>query len=273
MTRPTIAVHDLGGTGPTKLYAHAAGFHARVWAPIARRRPDSHNIAYDARGHGDTPVGDDWPDGVHWNEYGDDAGSVAEGLAAEGPIVGVGHSMGGAALLLAASARPELFGGLIVYEPIVFPPSSLPGRTFDIPASGARRRRTTFPSYDAAIDNFASKPPLDVIAREALEEYVGGGFRLGEDGQVHIKCAPEHEARTYEASGGHDTWDRLADVRVPVWVISGHPEEMRPSEEAQAIAELIPVSTYVQLDHLGHFGPMEAPDEIAELIDRAAASF
>ena len=56
MPTPINAVYDLGGTGPTTLYSHATGFHAMCWQPIANRLSNHHNIAYDARGHGNTPV-------------------------------------------------------------------------------------------------------------------------------------------------------------------------------------------------------------------------
>jgi pimeloyl-ACP methyl ester carboxylesterase len=274
MTRPTIAVHDLGGTGPTTLYAHATGFHGRCWSPIAARLARLHNIAYDARGHGDTPVGDDWPDRVDWHQYGEDALYMANRFGEEGSIIGVGHSMGAAALLMAALDRPDLFRGLVVYEPIVLPPGHImPTGAANFLAEGARRRRSTFPSYEDAIANFGSKPPLNIFTPEALDAYVLGGFRLGEDGQVHLKCSGEHEARTYECSTSQETWQRLPDLQVPIWFLNGTPEEMQPSSRTKALAEMVPDSRYVQLDHLGHFGPMQAPDEIADLIDRAAASF
>src|SRR4051812_40897802 len=181
MTTPTIAVHDLGGTGATILYAHATGFHARCWVPVASRLPHLHNIAYDARGHGDTPIGDDWPDAVDWQQYGEDATVVAERLAVDGPVIGVGHSMGGAALLMAALDRPELFRALVVYEPIVMPNDAprMSGPDNHL-AIGARRRRSSFPTFEDAIANYGSKPPLNIFTDEALEAYVRGGFRLGE---------------------------------------------------------------------------------------------
>jgi pimeloyl-ACP methyl ester carboxylesterase len=268
MKPSTIAVHDLGGTGPTIVYAHATGFHALCWAPIAQELAQFHNVAFDASGHGDSPAPADWtPD---WNIYGADAASVAQTQRVNGPIIGVGHSLGGAALLIAAVNNPDLFRGLLVYEPIV-PPSfrKLPEQTpqgGNYLANGARRRRSSFASFDAALENFRAKPPLNIFAPEALEAYVRGGFASGSDGQVHLKCTPEHEARTYESAGLHDVWDRLREIRIPVWLICGRPEELQPSGFMDLVAEQIPGCRYIQLDHLGHFGPMQAPGDIAELI-------
>ncbi len=273
-----LAVHDLGGDGPTTLYAHATGFHGHMWSPIAQSLPGLHNVAYDARGHGDTPIGNDWPnpDTVDWNVYGHDAALVAHSLSAEGKVLGVGHSMGGAALLMAALAAPELFCGLVVYEPIVMRPAEAGAVTLgqgNHLAEGARRRRSSFPSFETAIANYAAKPPLNIFTPQSLESYVRFGFRQGEDDAVHIKCRPEHEARTYEAGGNHQTWERLGEIAVPVWVLCGAPQPMQPSANTAALADRIPGARYIQLDHLGHFGPMQAPMEIAALVGEAALAF
>lgn len=273
-----LAVHFLGGTGPTALYAHATGFHAHCWAPLAARLPGLHNVGHDARGHGDTPIGTDWPslDELDWRVYGRDAALVAHSLSVDGQVLGIGHSMGGAALLMAALAAPEMFCGLVLYEPIVVPTdvvSLTSGPHGNYLAEAARRRRSAFASFEAAIATYGSKPPLNVFTPEAMEAYVRFGFRPGDDGQVHLKCTPEHEARTYEATTKHHTWDRLGEVQVPVWVVSGRPEANQPSDWAAALAEQIPGARYIQLDHLNHFGPMQAPADVAALVGEAAMAF
>ncbi|MEO7398597.1 MAG: alpha/beta hydrolase, partial [Ilumatobacteraceae bacterium] len=199
-----IAVHDLGGEGRTALYAHATGFHGHCWKPVADHLPDLHNIAYDARGHGESLLGPEWEvaDTVDWRVYGADAAAVATELQHDGPVIGVGHSMGGAALLMAALDHPEQFSGLVVYEPIAMPRDATPRAANDHAlAIGARKRRAAFASFEDAIANYRSKPPLNVFAADSMEMYVRNGFAPGADGQVHLKCRPEHEARTYEAAG------------------------------------------------------------------------
>ena len=269
MTSPTLAVHDLGGAGPTILYAHATGFHARCWQTVATRLNNRHNVGYDARGHGDTPADPDWL--VDWETHGADATAIAETLQADGPVLGVGHSMGGAALLMAAIAKPHLFRGLVVYEPIVMPTDPLRDleaepRPDNFLAAGARKRRSSFASFEDAIANYSSKPPLRAFTPECMQDYVRHGFSLGSDGQVHLKCTGELEARTYEAGGNHHTWDRLGEFRIPVWVVCGLPESMQPSSRMVALAEQIPGARYIEFDQLGHFGPMQAPALIADLI-------
>ncbi|MCU1401158.1 MAG: hypothetical protein JWN62_4267 [Acidimicrobiales bacterium] len=282
MSRAHLAVHDLGGDGPTTLYAHATGFHAHCWTPVTAALPQLHNIGYDARGHGDTPVGPDWAasDHVDWDVYGHDCALVAHSLSVDGQVLGVGHSMGGAALVMAALTAPELFCGLVLYEPIVMPPlepGAVPVGGGNHLAIGARKRRGSFPSFEAAIANYSAKPPMDIFTPESVEAYVRFGFRPGHDADgnpnVTLKCSPEHEARTYEAGGIHQTWERLGDLAVPVWVVCGLPQVGQPSAGTKTLAERIPGARYIELDHLGHFGPMQAPNEIAALVSEASRAF
>lgn len=257
-----VAVHDLGGSGPTLLISHATGFHGRCYAPMAAELGDRfHSVAFDYRGHGDTPRP---PGDVDWERYGDDAEAMAAAL--DPPVHAFGHSMGGACLLMAAHRNPGLFRAIVVFEPIVFPPSGIrPDGTPTPLSAGALRRRASFPSFEAAIENYAAKPPLGTFAPAALEAYVRHGFTAGEDGQVHLKCRPETEAATFDTGGTHRTWDHLGEITTPVLVISGRPHEMQPSAIASAVAGQLPASHYLQLDELDHFGPMTHPRLVADL--------
>ncbi|MGH9164482.1 MAG: alpha/beta fold hydrolase, partial [Acidimicrobiales bacterium] len=66
-----IAVHELGsdrneGDGPDIVLIHAAGLHARTWAPLVRHLDGRRAIGLDVRGHGHStdPPGPSfaWPD-------------------------------------------------------------------------------------------------------------------------------------------------------------------------------------------------------------------
>ena len=273
-----IAVHDLGGTGATLLVSHATGFHGRCYIPLGDALADTaHSVAFDYRGHGDTPL-PAGPQGgaIEWQGYGDDAESMAEWLVDRtgGPIDAFGHSMGGAGLLMAAHRNPSLFRRIIAFEPIVFPREGFRDAAAGEESPmviGARRRRAAFSSIDAAIANYSSKPPLNAFTPEALNAYVQHGFAAGDDGQVHLKCTPDTEADTFAASGSHDTWDHLPEIRTDVLVIAGVVEPLQPSRIAEQIAERLPNGRYLQRDDLDHFGPMTHPLEIGEIIARELA--
>lgn len=278
-----MALHDLGGHGPPLLLTHATGFCGPVWRPLARHLADRyHAFAPDLRGHGEsvTPVGLDF----HWDGFADDVLAVVDHLrdhhGVDGPLPAVGHSKGGAALLLAEERRPGTFSQLYCFEPVVFPPMPMEARGDDTGASGsgggnhlaegALRRRASFPSFGDAYDNFSAKPPLDVLRADALEAYVQGGFRREEDGSVTLRCRPEDEAQVYRMGAHHDAFAHLANVAIPVTIASGRTDPFGPAAMAPAIAERLPHGRLVVFDDLGHFGPLEDPDRIA---DSVAAAF
>jgi len=182
--------------------------------------------------------------------------------------------MGGAALVMAALRAPELFRALVLFEPIIFPPQVRVGMNeTGVPsplADGARRRRSAFTSFDEAIANYSSKPPLNVMRPDALRAYVMHGFRAQHDG-ISIKCSPEHEARTYEMGAIHETWNDLPKLQVPVWLVSGEVIPHTPGAIAALIANEVPGSTLVQWSDLGHFGPMQDPQRFAQLITQVDA--
>lgn len=258
-----LAVHDLGGSGPVLLIAHATGFHGRAYGPVAEAIADRlHSIAFDFRGHGDTPQP---PQPIDWYRYGDDATAMATAVGS--PVVGFGHSMGGACLLMAAHRNPALFSRLVLFEPIVFPPDERRPDAEPSPlVEGARRRRRTFDSYEAAAANFASKPPLNTFDPAALAAYVLYGFAQVDDGSVHLKCDPEVEAGTFELGGIHHAFDLLPEITVPVLVVAGRVDESGPSAVARRVADELPNARYLELGDLDHFGPMTHPRVVAEVI-------
>jgi pimeloyl-ACP methyl ester carboxylesterase len=270
----SVAIHDLAGSDgrPIVLLAHATGFHGHAYLPIAKHlAPRFHSWGMDFRGHGDTPLPPDWK--VAWDGYGDDAFAAAAALqeraGGAGGIVAFGHSMGGAGLVMAAARRPELFRLLVLFEPIVFPTDRL--RDPDAPnplRDGARKRRDVFDSFDAAIANYASKPPMAAFDPDALDAYVRHGFRQEGD-HVRLKCAPDTEADTFDNGGKHSTWDFLAGLATPVVVVGGSPQDMTPSMVAPLVAAELVNGRYVLESSMDHFGPMTRPAEIAELIEQA----
>lgn len=270
----SIAVHELAGDPslPTLLVSHATGFHAWCYAPLARALGERyHVVGLDHRGHGASTVPDDWV--VDWSRFGDDTLRVAETIARDGGLVGVGHSMGGSSLLMAAHARPDLFRHLTLFEPIAHPArsdlSDVDMRSLPI-VQGALRRRRRFASLEEARDNYADKPPLSSMVDDALTNYVEHGFRsvTADDGStaVELCCAPELEAAIFMGGRDNGVWELLADIEVPCTVVGGRVEERQPSSNTERIADRLPHGHYVLWEHLDHFGPFTHPEDFADLV-------
>ncbi len=265
----SVAVHELGGSGPPLLLSHATGFHGYAYLPIADALDDRFTaFALDYRGHGSTPRPDDWE--VDWERYGDDALAAARAVAPHGGLVAFGHSMGGAALLMAAHRQPDLFDVIVAFEPIVFPPGGNP--RVDGPSeliAGARRRRASFATFEEAVEHYASKPPMSAFDPDVVRLYVAHGFRPAPEG-VRLKCDPEHEARTFEQGAVHRTWNLLPEIGTRVVVLASDDGD-GPAAVAAQIAERLPHATYDELPGSSHFAPFTDPAGMAALIAAAAA--
>lgn len=263
----SLAVHELGGdpAGRPLLFCHATGFHGRVYRAVAEELGDRRCLGVDFRGYGDSTEQDG---DLRWEGFADDVLAVVDHLELE-RVQAVGHSKGGAALLLAEQARPGTFERLVCFEPIVFPgppPGQDPAGENPL-ATVTRHRREHFDSFEQAIERFASKPPLGSLRADVLDDYVRHGFRPTDDGGVTLKARREHEARTYDTGSQHGAFDRLGDVACPVLVVHGGDGGF-PAVVAPMIADALPLGSLLPMTDLGHFGPLEDPVAFADVVRR-----
>jgi pimeloyl-ACP methyl ester carboxylesterase len=256
-----LELHDLGGDGPPLLIAHATGFCARAYRPMAETLTPHHHVwALDFRAHGDStrPTTGD----LTWRGMADDVLAVVDAIGA-GPVLGLGHSMGGAALAAAELRSPGTARALWLFEPIIIPPEweTTPGE--NPLAASARRRRPSFASHADALARYAHRPPLGVCRADALAAYVDAGFAEQPDGTVALKCRPEDEAATFEARG-KPTIPTMAGVDAPTIVACGDRETIGPAAFAPQVAAAFPNGRLVRYPHVGHFGPFQDPTTLAE---------
>jgi pimeloyl-ACP methyl ester carboxylesterase len=147
--------------------------------------------------------------------------------------------------------------------------STLPVQGENPLAAGARKRRATFASKDAAFDNYAGKPPFNLLDPAALRAYVEHGFAAQPDGSVRLKCEPEHEARTYDMGMRHDAYDNLPTVECPVTVVCGEVTDAFPESVITMVADRLPKGRTEVMPGLGHFGPLQDPAAVAASIEAA----
>ena len=272
-----IATWELGGAGPPLVVAHATGFHARCLRALADELADRFRVVgFDCRGHGHsgTPSLEPDEDGqvpaMGWGTFADDVIAVVDGLGLEGAAA-FGHSCGGAVLLLAEQRRPGMFSGIYAYEAIVAPPAFWAGfreAGFD-PAIAARRRRRAFPSREVAREHYASKPPLSSLRDDVLADYVEAGFDDGPDGTVRLRCDPDAEAATFSMASRADVWDSLNQITCPTTFACGGADGGFGIDLMTDLADRVQHGRVEEHSGLGHLGPMERPDEVAEAVERA----
>lgn len=115
---PTIR-GERAGKGPPVVLCHGVTATRRyvLHGSRALRRRGHEEIAYDARGHGESdpaPPGG----GYGYPELVDDLRSVLDATVGERPFVLAGHSMGAHTAVAHALERPELVAGLVVVGPV-----------------------------------------------------------------------------------------------------------------------------------------------------------
>lgn len=270
----TLSLLDWGGEGPLALLHHANGYCAALWAPVAERlRERFRVVALDARGHGASskPAAGD---AYLWPEFGLDLAALAEVLAAEaGPVaLGVGHSFGGTATLLAAAWRPELFERIVLVDPVILPSSATSPELAravrgSAMADGARRRRQVFPDRAAARERWQGRPPVASWTPRAFDLYVEHGLVDREDGAVELACSGEVEAAIYERGASVDAIEEARRVRCPALVLWARRGDF-PRAIFEALVRAMPDAELRDAD-AGHFVPMEDP----ELVVREVLAF
>ena len=256
-----IALHELGGAGPDLVICHATGFHGLAYEPFARRLQDDFTVwAIDFRGHGAStaPMSGDFA----WRGMAEDLRACVDHIGCAG-IFAVGHSMGGAAILLAELANPGTITASYLFEPIVFPADFVVASAENVMGTAARNRREVFSTKREALERYSGRPPLSALDSDALAAYVEHGFVDLDDGTIRLACRAEHEARTFECET-KVTADRIEGVRLPMTVgagtVGGNPN---PADFAPSIVAAVPGATLIAYDDMGHFGPLEDPDRIA----------
>ncbi len=286
----SISLYELGGSGPSLLIVHATGFHGRTYLKLARQLREYFTVyAIDERGHGDSGAPDDldfsWEGFAtdvlcatkyiedQFHETHDKQGATDNDLDLPGDahnrrsVIGFGHSAGAAALLLAEQRHPGTFRALYLYEPVMFPaPEPLGRDPNNFLAVGARRRRETFTSYDDALNNFLSKGPFAGLDPEVLNDYVTYGFRQDPAGTVSLKCLRANEALVYEFGSAHWAFQNLNKVSCKVVLSCGQDTNAFGPAIIDEFSKRIPNSAVVVEPGLGHFGPLESPQQIANSI-------
>lgn len=265
--------------GDTIVLAHATGFHARCWDEVVARLGVRRVVAVDQRGHGASEGA--LP--VHWRQFGEDLAALVRALDL-GPVLGVGHSMGGHALVEAAALEPARFRRLVLIDPVIARPDlyALAGD-----AAGGRmpgehptvRRRIRFASPDEMCARFAERPPFDAWDARVLRDYCTYGARPDPagDGWV-LACRPEFEAEIYMTSRGNGgIHERVRAVQAPVLVIRAMEPpsdrdlaDFRYSPTWPGLAAAFPHGRDLHLANRTHFLPMEDPALVAQLILEAA---
>lgn len=266
-----LVVHQWAseGDGVPLVFAHATGFHGRVWDAIIAQFPAHPVYAIDLRGHGQSgggPISD-------WRILASDVAQFLEQAGIAG-AVGIGHSMGAHTLLQVAADHPQAFSRLVLFDPVILAPEFYaPGEplyTADNPHPAIRRKRD-FASAEEMIERFRDRDPYCLFDQQVFEDYCRHGLLPAPSGEgMELACAPEMEASVYASSRSNGAILEAAKrVDIPVLVVRAQMtslQDFKSSPTWPELASILPQGTDLHRPDRTHFHPFEDPADAARII-------
>ncbi|MFI9342813.1 alpha/beta fold hydrolase [Streptomyces sp. NPDC052773] len=224
---------------------------------------------------------------VSIDQLGRDLKAVLDAAVPEGPIVLVGHSMGGMTVMALADQYPELIRERVVAVALVGTSSGRLGEVnFGLPVAGVNAVRRVLPGVLRALGQRAE---LVEKGRRATADLFAGIIKRYSFASRDVDPAVERFAERmiestpidvvaefYPAFTEHDKTEALAHFAgLPVLVLAGVEDLVTPSRHSEAIADLLPDAELVLVPDAGHLVMLEHPevvtDRLADLLTRAGA--
>ncbi len=270
-----------GGRPPgsiTIIFVHGYALNLDCWHFQRLALRDEHRLVlYDQRSHGRSERSR--PEQCTIDMLGEDLGEVVEQLAPDGPVVLVGHSMGGMTILALAQLHPEWFGRRVAGVALVSTCADGMGDvTFGLPRGMARVLHDVSPSMLLAL---ARAPKLVEHGRR-----VGSGYafaitqRLAFGGRVpreYVHFADEMLSSTpidvlacfYPEFARLDKAQViLADGWPPTTIICGSRDHFTPVRLSRRMADALPASRLVEIPDAGHLVMLERSEQVNDEITR-----
>ncbi|THA74913.1 alpha/beta hydrolase [Streptomyces sp. A0642] len=246
-------------------------------------------VHWDQRSHGRSERGRAQAQGVHVgiDQLGRDLKAVIDAAAPEGPLVLVGHSMGGMTIMAFADQYPALMRDRVAAVAFVGTSGGkLSEVSFGLPVVGVNAVRRVLPGVLKAL---GSQAELVERGRRATADLFAGLIKRYSFGSRDVDPAVERFAERliestpidvvaefYPAFAEHDKSNALPLFRdVPVLILAGDKDLVTPSSHSEAIADQLPDAELVIVPDAGHLVMLEHPetvtDRLADLLVRAGA--
>ena len=208
------------------------------------------------------------PTFLPWQVYARDLLDRIEECASDGVWV-VGHSMGAASAILAASQQPSRFKGIVALDPVLISDrvwfwSRLMTRLNPDVMPIVKRalaRPHQFESYQAAFEFYRGKRVFQQLSDEVLMDYVKAGHveQVGE--QVRLRYSGDWEACVYRSVPRMT--GAIKRLMCPVLVVSGDRSDVLPAKTLDWVTRLNPRIQTLTLAG-GHLLPLEFPKACAD---------
>lgn len=240
---------------------------------LLRRYVGARVVCYDHRGHGDSAAASHRTYNIE--QLGNDLRDVLDAVAPTGPVVLVGHSMGGMAVLTYASQHPHQIGTRIVGVALIATAASGLadagfGRLLRSPAVSALQaavRRAPGLMNNAKLMACRAFAPVIHAAEFGDRKVSPRVLRLAN--AMHNATPIVTMASFLSAFMTYDQTDALAALsNIPTLVLCGSADLMTPPSHSVAMAAAVVYSDCVLVDGAGHSVILEQPTRVAEAIAR-----
>ena len=236
-------------------------------------------VLYDQRSHGRS--GRSAPEHCRIPQLGEDLLQVLDEVAGEGPLVLIGHSMGGMSIMELARTHPELFGSRIRgvgffctsagemadHSPI----RGLPGRTFARIAQPLMTTLNRIPEVVSKARQAGSDLGFVVTKRMAYGSDVPNSY-VEFATQMLAETSLEVVADFYPAFAELDEYASVAFLsQIPTAVVGGEDDVITPVEHTERIIDLLPAADAHVLPECGHLGMIEHHEQFNAVVERLLA--
>ena len=294
-TEDSIPLHveEVGPAGAplTVVFVHGYALSMGSWHFQRIGLPDMRNprirmVFYDQPGHGRSgrlPAGE-----YNLEALGHALHRVIETVAPTGPLVLVGHSMGGMTIMALAENHPELFTERVVGVAFLNTSAgNLDEVTFGLPDMIARIRRPLMPML-TGVNRLT--PTMVERARRVSSDLAWlltrrYGFGSENPSAALVSYVEEMNSRTsvdvivgyLRTLFEHLRHDALATLEgIETLVVGGEKDLITPKEHSEEIARLLPGAELVIIPDGGHVALMEYHEEVTDhlvsLLTRASKS-
>jgi pimeloyl-ACP methyl ester carboxylesterase len=275
-----LAVHVAGpDSGPTLVFSHGFTLDMTAWHYQWKRFSRQHRVVlYDHRGHGrsDQAAGGDYS----LEALAHDLKAVLDAEAPNGPVVLLGHSMGGMAIVSFAAAYPEEFGSRV--QAVVLANTAVADLIKEILGGlGARVGALLSPAVMRLV--LRNPKAAHRLRGRALARRSGLAFLVAEATNFGPKAPPSliDYVVGLAATARPEVWTDLAvglmqmdlahaleHIVVPSLILVGDVDRLTPPSTALAMKHRLPDARMVVLKGAGHCAMLERHSQFNRVVDR-----
>jgi pimeloyl-ACP methyl ester carboxylesterase len=282
---------DGGAPELTVILVHGYTLDRRSWlfqrhALAHSTAPRVRQVLYDHRSHGRS--GHSHPRGCLLEQLGRDLHAVIRAAAPEGPLVLIGHSLGGMTIMALAEDHPELFADRICGVAFLNTSAGDVGRS-GLPRPVLSRRSPAMP-VAALLSHWEPSARVIQAGRDASRHLIWSLTRKLSFGDKSVNPAvvelmdtmiretPFDVMSDFLATfGAHNRYAALAGLRyAKALVLGADRDHLIQYQHAEAIAALLPDAELVRVQGAGHVTMMEQPalvnEHLLTLLSRCAGN-